>query len=422
MSVSSSSERPFDHDQGDLTRRRFLGRTAAGMVAGLSAVPSPAPAAVRKSAADRVRVGVIGVRRRGLELAVALAGQPGAEVAALCDLDSLVRRTALRDVGRVQARVPNVVSDAGRIFEDQSIDAVVIATPDHSHAPLAIAACQAGKDVYLETPATHGRADEAALREAAAGRVIQCGLQQRSGAHFQKAVELVRSGELGRIGLVRAWAVHRRGDVKPVADNGEASTRSRNTETRPTELDYVRWLGTAPTVAFDPFRHHHHWRWFWDYGSGELGNLGVHLLDVARWGMGIELPQRVTAQGLQLRPESSGETPDTLSVQFEYPEVTLTWEHRLWSDYGIEGRSAGVAFHGTDGTLVVDRGGWKVYGRKDGPAMNATSLLEPHLADFLESIRTRRAPAADLETGLMSSALCHLGNEAYRSGREWRCD
>ena len=146
----------------------------------------------------------------------------------------------------------------------------------------------------------------------------------------------------------------------------------------------------------------------------------MHLLDVARWGVGVEFPERVTAQGLRLRPELPGETPDTLSVQFEYPRVTLTWEHRLWSNHGIEGRSAGVAFHGTDGTLIVDRGGWKVYGVKNGPSAPATPLLEPHIDDFIDAIRTRRKPSADVETGCSSSALCHLGNEAYRTGREVR--
>lgn len=346
-----------EHLETELTRRRFLGHTAAGVVAGMSAVPSPVAVAKSRGSTDRIRVGVIGLRRRGLELALAFARQPDAEVAGLCDLDSLARRTALRDLAAEQSTVPIVVSDARRLFDDASIDAIVIATPDHSHVPLAVAACQAGKDVYLESPVTHSREEEKQLQQSAKGRIVQCGLQQRSGAHFQSAVELVQSGGIGRIGLVRAWAVHRRGFPGGQAEPTSGSPGRRDALAMPNELDYRQWLGSAPQRSFDPHRYHHHWRWFWDYGSGELGNLGVHLLDVARWGMDVELPQRVTAQGLKLREESPGETPDTLSVQYEYPQVTLTWEHRLWSSHGVEGRNAGVSFHGTDGTLIVDRGG-----------------------------------------------------------------
>jgi predicted dehydrogenase len=409
------NDMPDTNVPAEITRRRFLGRTAAGVVAGFSAIPSPAPASVG-AAGDRLRIGVIGVRRRGLELALALAARPDVEVAALCDVDAYIRRCALRDLSAVQSRVPLVVADARRLFDDPALHAVVIATPDHSHAPLTVAACEAGKDVYLEAPVSHTRDDESSLLKAAAGRIVQCGLQQRSGTHFQSAVELVRSGGIGRVGAVRVWAVHRRGQSSADGTDGDAKRPAPS----PFDVDYTRWLGDAPAVDFDPLRFHHSWRWFWDYGSGELGNLGVHLLDVARWGLGVDLPQRVTAQGLRLRDDSPGETPDTLTVQYEYPQATLTWEHRLWTGYGVEGRSAGVAFHGTDGTLVVDRGGWKVYGRKDGPSAPSSPLLEPHLADFIDCVRTRRTPVADLQTGLTSSALCHLGNAAYRTGREVR--
>ncbi|MCA9056277.1 MAG: Gfo/Idh/MocA family oxidoreductase, partial [Planctomycetaceae bacterium] len=343
----------------------------------------------------------------------ALASRPDAEIAAICDVDAQVRRIALRDLTSVQPRVPQVVGDARLLFDDASIDAVVIATPDHSHTPLAVAACEAGKDVYLEAPVTHSRDEASRLLSAAEGRVVQCGLQQRSGDHFRSAIDLIRSGGIGRVGLVRAWAVHRRGVARNDASQSLATVDDER-QRRRLEVDYDRWLGPAPQVPFDPQRFHQHWRWFSEYGSGELGNQGVHWLDVARWGVGVELPTRVTAQGLRLNSDAVGDWPDTLSVQYEYPEVTLTWEHRLWSDYGMEGRSTGVALHGTNGTLVVDRGGWKVYGVKDGAVAAASSLLEPHLDNFLECIRTRQIPAADLRTGCVSSDLCHLGNEAFR--------
>lgn len=404
--------------QQDLTRRRFLERTAAGVVAGVGTVSTADESAVGGDR-GRFQLGVIGLGRRGLELALALARFPDAEIAAICDPDGDARRQAVDQLAPLQARVPRVVSDSRRLLDSGRLDAVVIATPDQTHAALAVAACEAGLDVYLEAPTTHTLGEAQALRHAAAGRIVQCGLQQRSGEHFQSAIALLRAGGIGRIGHVRAWGVHRRPGAETLAQADSLPRRSGLERPGERDLAPLRTGGggtRGSTLAAS--RQRRHWRWYWDSGSGELGYLGVHLLDVARWGLGVGLPQRVTAQGRILQTTLPFETPDTLSVQFDYPEATITWEHRLWSDYGLEGRSAGVAFHGTEGTLVVDRGGWKVYGRRDGPSAQASPLLEPHLRNFLDCLRTREAPAADLDTGCLSSALCHLGNLAYRQGRE----
>ncbi|MBI3865201.1 MAG: gfo/Idh/MocA family oxidoreductase, partial [Planctomycetia bacterium] len=169
-------------------------------------------------------------------------------------------------------------------------------------------------------------------------------------------------------------------------------------------------------------RFHFHWRWFWDHGSGELGAWGSQLLDVARWGLNIEWPQRVCAVSGQRVIGDEAETPDSLHVQFEGGDKTIVWEHRTWSNHAPEGRTAGVAFFGERGTLVVDRGGWKVYGQKDAAAEGASELLEPHLRNFIDCIRTRAVPVCPLETGHVSSALCHLGNIAYRIGRSMNVD
>ncbi|MEZ6064344.1 MAG: Gfo/Idh/MocA family oxidoreductase [Planctomycetaceae bacterium] len=396
----------------DLSRRRFLSRSAAGVAAGLGAGVQGDAAEAAASPGERVRIGVIGVRRRGLEIATSLAKLPGAEVSAICDVDGQVRKAALRDLGLLQSRVPRSVSDARRLFDDDAIDAVVIATPDHAHVPLTLAACEAGKDIYLEAPVFHRAEEEAALRVAVAksNRVLQCGLQQRSGRTSSRQSRLVQSGELGEIGFVRAWAAHKRTSLAKLP----RPTESRGNPLA--EVDYRAWLGVAPTREFDPLRFHHHWRWFWDYGAGELGNLGVHLLDVARWGVGVDRPLRVTAQGRRLEGSDAIETPDTMTAQFEYPGCTIVWEHRLWSDFGMEGRSAGVAFHGTRGTLIVDRGGWKVYGLKNGPTAAAAPLLEPHLENFLACVRSRQTPAASIDVGCTSTALCQLANAAFRAG------
>ncbi len=185
----------------------------------------------------------------------------------------------------------------------------------------------------------------------------------------------------------------------------------------PRGVDYDLWLGPAADRPFNPNRFHYNWHWFWDYGTGELGNWGVHLLDVARWGLGVEFPTQVSAVGGKYHFHDDQQTPDTLFVNYAYPGKTITWEHRLWSSHGQEGRSAAVAFCGDRGTLIVDRGGWKVYGQKDSATAGASDLLGPHLQNFVECVRTRGVPACPIEIGHVSSSLCHLGNISYRLGK-----
>lgn len=396
--------------KNEVNRRKFLensARNAAGMAAGMVTLGSSAAAG--SAASERVRVGIIGVRSQGLQLADHLAGLPDVEIGALCDVDESVLQKSARRLVEAGAASPRCESDYRRVLDDGAIDAVVIATPDHWHEVMATAACRAGKDVYIETPVAHTVAGSARLVEAAreTGRVVQSGLQQRSGDHFQTAVDLVRSGELGTVRLAKAWVSHRR---KPIGFKADAAA--------PEGLDYDAWLGPAPKRAFQPNRCHHNWQWFWDYGSGELGVWGVHLLDVARWGLGVGLPTRVSAAGGKHHLRDDRETPDTLAVQFSFPGAEIVWEHRQWTNHGIEGRSAAVAFVGDRGTLIVDRGGWKVYGGPDSPTADATALQPAHLRDFVDAVKTRTAPAADSETGHLSSALCHLGNIAYRLNRE----
>ena len=182
-------------------------------------------------------------------------------------------------------------------------------------------------------------------------------------------------------------------------------------------VDYDLWLGPAASRPFNPNRFHYNWHWFWDYGSGELGNWGVQMLDVARWGMGVDWPTRVSATGGKYHFHDDQETPDTLLVNFAYPGRSIVWEHRLWSNHGIEGRSNGVAFYGELGTLIVDRGGWKVYGQKENASSGSSELLSAHCRDFVAAVKSRGTPHADLAEGCISSGLCHLGNAAYRLER-----
>jgi predicted dehydrogenase len=397
------------HARSGLSRREFLGNSAKN-VANVAAVGVVALTKTAQAApSERVRVAVIGVRNQGKTLAAGLSALADVEIAALCDVDDNLRPAAMRSVSERQNRPPRWERDFRRLLDDGSIDAVVVATPDHWHAPMTVLACQAGKDVYVEKPVSHNLLEGRAMIEAArrSGAVVQSGLQQRSGSHFQSAVELVRSGRLGRVHLAKAWTVHRRKAIGRKPDS-----------LPPDGVDYDLWLGPAPARPFNANRFHHNWHWFWDYGTGELGNWGVHMLDVARWGLGLELPRRVSASGGRFHFDDEQQTPDTLSVQYTYPSATIVWEHRLWSNRGVEGRSAAAAFYGDAGTLVVDRGGWKVYDLDETIASDTSDQLGPHLRNFVDCIKLRSRPAADIEIGHASSALCHLGNIAYRLGRE----
>ncbi len=405
-----------DFLDAEMNRRRFLGegaRSAAG-VAAAGVVGWHAPAVAGKtSPADRLRVGVIGVRSQGKTLAVESAQLPGVDVVALCDVDASMRQRAARELEKAQPRVPRRFADFRHLLDDPSIDAVLIATPDHWHAAMTVLACQAGKDVYIEKPVaqTIGDGNRMLAFAEREQRVVQCGLQQRSGTHFRSAVELVRGGMIGKVRLAKAWSVHRR---QPIGRKPDSAV--------PVGIDYDLWQGPAPERPFNAGRFHYHWRWCWDYGTGELGNWGVHLLDIARWGLGVELPDRVAATGSPRPTEQTSQTPDTLTVQYAYPDVTILWEHRLWTPHGNEGRATGTAFYGDEGTLIVDRSGWKVYDRSESLTADASELKRAHLSDFYEAVRQRTQPACDLRTGQISSTLCHLGNIAFRLGREVRFD
>ncbi|MBX3438964.1 MAG: Gfo/Idh/MocA family oxidoreductase, partial [Planctomycetaceae bacterium] len=379
----------------DMNRRRFLGegaRNAAGVAAAgvVGWHATRADAGTGRSPTETLRVGVIGVRSQGKVLAVESALLAGVDVVAVCDVDEAMLQRATQELAKHQPRVPRPYRDFRRLLDDAQIDAVLIATPDHWHAAMTVLACQAGKDVYVEKPLAQTIDEGNAMIVAAdrSERIVQCGLQQRSGSHFQSAIEYVRSGQLGKVRLAKAWSVHRR---QPVGASVAAEP--------PSGIDYDLWQGPSAARPFHAGRFHYHWRWNWDYGTGELGNWGVHLLDIARWGLGVDFPNRVAATGSPPPDDDPSQTPDTLTVQFAYPDTTILWEHRLWTHHGNEGRPTGTAFYGERGTLVVDRSGWKVYDTSESFTAEASELRRAHLENFYASVRSRTTPACDLRTG-----------------------
>jgi predicted dehydrogenase len=400
----------------EVSRRQFLGRSAqqaAGVAVGVVGLAGVAAGSAKPadSPNERVGVGIIGVRNQGRLLASEFARMSGVEVRTLCDVDASQFAPAVREVVDASHKTPATIRDYRELLDDPAIHAVVIATPDHWHATMAAEACLAGKDVYLESPATHSIDEGTQLLEVArrSQRIAQVGLQQRSGSHFQSAVQFVQSGKLGAVRQAKAWIVHRR-----------KSIGHRAVVEVPSNVDYAAWLGPATSRPFQPNRFHFNWRWFWDYGGGELAHWGVHMLDIAWWGLQASSPVRVSAVGGKYSFDDDQETPDALSVQFDFGGKSILWEQRLWSSHGVEGRSSGVAFHGDNGTLVVDRGGWKVYDHGEVVTAEASDLMSTHVANFIDCVRTRQTPAADLSVGIAAADLCHWGNAAYRAGHELR--
>ncbi len=386
------------------TRRTFLGTMGA-----MAAASQVAPAA---SANERVRIAVIGVRGRGTDLARGFAKAKNAEVVAVCDIDPSVFAKPVKAVESITGKAPRTEADFRRLLDDKDIDAVAIATPDHWHALLCVFGCQAGKDVYVEKPASHNIVEGRRMVEAARKykRVVQLGTQRRSARYVKDAVSHVKSGAIGKVGLSRAWIHQQR---QPIGHGQPGQV--------PEGVDYAMWQGPAPDRPFYPNRFHYNWHWFWNWGTGELGNNGVHGVDVARWGLGVDSPIRVTSGGGKYVFDDDQEVPDTQIVTWEFPESAIVWEHRMWSTHGLEGSGFGIAFYGDKGTVIIDGKGWHVEdGEKAGGP--ATDSQGEHIDNFLDCVRTRNAPNAEIEIGHFTTRLCHLGNIAHRVGKKLTFD
>jgi predicted dehydrogenase len=365
------------------------------------------------SPTDRVRIAVIGVRSRGTDLAQLFARQEDAEVVAICDIDDAMLAKPVGAVEKITGKSPRTEKDFRRLLDDKSIDAIAIAAPDHWHALLTVLGCQAGKDVYCEKPASHNLVEGRRMVEAARKyqRVVQLGTQRRSAEAVKEAIAHLQSGAIGKVGLARTWIHQQRqpiGHGKP----GEV----------PSGVDYAMWQGPAPDRPFYPNRFHYNWHWFWNWGTGELGNNGIHGVDVARWGLGVEAPLRVTSGGGKYVFDDDQEVPDTQVVTWEFPECAIVWEHRMWSKHGLEGSGFGNAFYGDKGTLIIDEKGWRVEDGEKAEGKGASNSQAAHVANFLDCMRSRKAPHAEIEVGHLSTRLCHLGNIAHRVGRKLTFD
>jgi len=410
-----------DMDQDAVSRRDFLARagTAAVTVAAASRIGTrEAEAQEKASPNERVGVGIMGLHNQGRLDGLEFLNSGLAEIVTVCDVDDAQIERVGKDFTNHenQPREPKKVKDFRRMLEDPDIDAVLIATPDHWHAQATVLACEAGKDVYIEKPLSWSIAEGRAMVNAARkyDRVVQVGTQQRSGTHFIKGLDLIKSGKLGDVNLARGWIAHVRPNIGTPPDGPV-----------PEGVDYDMWLGPAPKRAFNPNRFLYNWHFFWDYGTGEMGNWGAHWLDVIRWGLDLDVPTAASASGGIYHPIDAKETPDTQMVLYDFPGLTVVWEQWLWSKRKIEGQTCAAAFYGTEGTLVIGRGGWKLYGPDGGTVVEESegSPLElPHVTNFLECVKSRERPTADVEEGHKSAIMCHMGNVSIQTGRKLSFD
>ncbi|MCH1496647.1 MAG: Gfo/Idh/MocA family oxidoreductase [Rubripirellula sp.] len=362
-----------------------------------------------KSPGEKVVLGIMGVNGRGAAIANGMMAADNTEIGMICDVDSRAAVRVGQLVGEKQGRVPEVVGDFRRILDNQGIDVLVIAAPNHWHAPATILGCAAGKHVYVEKPCSHTPA-EGEMAVAAARkhqRIVQMGTQRRSWSGIQEAIEKIHSGVIGKALYSRTWYNNRR----PSIGFGKIASI-------PEWLDWDLWQGPAPRRDYKDNVVHYNWHWHWHWGNGELGNNGVHAIDVARWGLQVHYPIRVTAGGGKYRHEHDQETPDTMMVTMDFPEQkTITWEGLSWSPLGPHDNGFGMSFHGTEGSLVIRGAGYTIYDMKGKEIESGTGDAgdTSHFADFLNSVRTGRLPNADIEIAHQSTLLCHLGNIAYRT-------
>ena len=390
---------------GGSSRRDFLSRSAA-LASAWTVWRAPR---AKAASSERLNLAVMGIRGRGRDLARGFAGMPGALVSHLIDVDSRLFGDVVEEVGAIQGRSPEALGDYRRVLDDPSVDALVVATPDHWHAPATVTACQAGKHVYVEKPASHTLWEGRQMTEAARkyDRVVQVGTQSRSAPHYRTVVETLRSGRIGAVLEAKAWNSQRRPDL---AERRDAPV--------PEGVDYDRWIGPSPSRPFNPNRFHYAWHWHWDFGTGDMGNDGIHDIDIARWGLGVGLPDSVACTARRA-VNTQWETPDTVFASWTFPEspAVLVFEQRDWSPYVQQGFENGVAFYGTEGRIEVGRSGWRLFeGNDDVPVASEPFSDEPHKLDFLGAIAEGRRPLADIEEGHRSATLAHLANIAFRTG------
>ena len=412
------------------SRRSFIRNTTAA-TAGLSlAMTSAASYARILGANDRINLSYAGVRSRGMALAESAFKTGGnlTHVDSICDVDSRELADKAAQINALTGHTPHVEKDFRKLLEGRDIDAVVIATPDHLHAPFSIMAMQAGMHVYVEKPCSHNPREGELLAKGAKqyGKVVQMGNQQRSAPTSIQAIKDIRAGIIGRPYMGKAWYSNNResigfGKEVPVPD----------------WLDWDLWQGPAPRRPYKDNLVHYNWHWFWHWGTGEINNNALHELDICRWALGVGYPDRVKSSGGRFAYDDDWEFYDTQIASYEYgDDKMIAWEGRSCNKFKTHDRGRGSAIHGTDGTILLDRNSYKLFDASgnlvkqvDEKAKSATTdirgagaLVEYHFANFFDAIRNGAALNSPIDEGAISTTMCHLGNIAQKTGRTLNVD
>jgi predicted dehydrogenase len=421
-------------------RRTFLKQAGlAGLGLGMAGALNPfaradtqpgVTAARTIGAKDRVTAAVCGTNGRGMAHIDCLTKIPGVEITYICDVDSRAVTKGVKAVAKKQTSEPQGLGDFRKALADPALDVVTIATPDHWHTPMAILALAAGKHVYVEKPCSHNPREGELLVEAANKyqRVVQMGAQRRSFPNLRAIITEIHGGIIGKTYFGRTWY-----------DNSRASIGHGKSAPVPDWLDYELWQGPAPRRAFVDNLVHYNWHWRWNWGSGEALNNGTHEVDVCRWALGVDWATRVSSNGGRYQFQDDWETPDTQTIAWDFAEgKTMSWEGRSCNDYPVEKLERGVLIYGTEGTALLDGNAYTIYDRKKKivKQANGNAAVDPtntvsasgieldglHFANFIDAVRgvaPANCPAAE---GHKSVALLHLGNIAWRVGRELHCD
>lgn len=419
----------MEDNRRDFLKKVMVGAAAASLGGVLPGFSAKSYASIL-GANDRIRTGVMGVNARGLALANNFALQKNCEVTYISDVDTRAADKCIASVEKIQNKRPKASPDFRKALEDKNLDALVIAAPDHWHAPAAILASQAGKHVYLEKPCSHNPHEGELLMQAAEKykNVIQMGNQRRSWPNVAAGIQELHNGVIGKPYFARTWYANNRPSIgigKEVAV--------------PSWLDFDLWQGPAPRVAYKDNILHYNWHWLWHWGTGEALNNGTHFVDIARWGLKVEYPTKVTSTGGRYHYKDDWETPDTQTIGIEFGnDSTIVWEGRSCNGLNSEGSSVGVVFYGENGSLQIDGGNaYKVFDLKgkvvrevknetkfiEGDLMNPSQTLDSyHIQNFFSGIKDGATLSSDIVGGHQSTLLVQLGNIAQRTGSTLNID
>ena len=395
-------------------RRSFL-KTTSALAAASTAATVAGPVA---SPQERViTVGVMGLSR-GMALAKSFSSLDNVRVAWLCDTDTLRVKSAKESFAKFASHDVRTTGDFRDILKDPDVDILACAAPNHWHAPASIMACNAGKHVYVEKPCSHNPYEGELLIQAARknNRCVQMGNQRRSSDAIMEAMKLLHEGAIGRVYYSRSWYANLRG---PIGSGEPAKV--------PDHIDYDLWQGPAPRQPYTTNRLHYHWHWVWHYGNGELGNNGIHSIDLSRWGLQVDYPTRVVSSGGRYRFDDDQQTADTHMVSFEFPDDRqIIWEGLSCNRNGMYGDSFGVSFHGEKGSMRLTSWGYKLYDdrAREIKSVDGSGADVEHAANLIAAIRANDPSMlhSEIEEGHKSTLLCHLGNIAHRTGAALTCD